>query len=114
MTIAIGTSDGVSVCSHLARSSAFLVFEVEDGRVVSTSVRQRLVDKCGNHASFVTLLQGCSAVLCGGIGQGAVDSLTAHGIESVVLAQPHPAAEAIQLYLAGKLATTNERVCLCG
>jgi hypothetical protein len=61
--IAIATSDGVSVCDHLARS--------------------------GNHAAFVSMLNGCDAVICGGIGEGAAVSTE------------------------GRLATSDERVCLC-
>ncbi|MCL4402403.1 MAG: hypothetical protein M1436_07055, partial [Acidobacteria bacterium] len=51
---------------------------------------------------------------CGGIGAGAYNALAAHGITPVVAAGRHPAEEAVALYLAGKLATTDERVCLCG
>ncbi len=86
---------------------------MEDGRVVSKSVRERFNGKCGNHATFVELLEGCGAVICGGIGQGAFDSLKAAGIEPVVAAGKHTAEEAAALYLAGKLATTDARVCLC-
>ena len=113
MKIAVGTSDGVSVCEHLARSSAFIVIEVQDGQIVARSVRQRSRDACGRHAGFVELLQGCSAVLCSGIGQGAADALSAHGIEPVVAAGKHSVEEAAALYLEGKLHTTSERVCLC-
>jgi predicted Fe-Mo cluster-binding NifX family protein len=59
------------------------------------------------------MLAGCGAVLCGGIGQGAADSLQAHGIEPVVLAARHTVDEAIAQYLEGKLITTDARVCLC-
>ena len=113
MQIAIGTTDGISVCDHLARSAAFFVLLVEDGRVVSKSLRERFGGKCGNHASFVELLEGCGAVICGGIGQGAFDSLKAAGIEPVVAMGKHTAEEAAELYLAGKLPTTDARVCLC-
>ena len=114
MKLAIATSDGVSVCDHLARSSAFVVLDVENGRVVAKSLRERGRDGCGNHATFVEMLQGCHAVLCGGIGTGAYDALVAHGIQPVVAAGTHSTEEAAALYLAGKLATTTERVCLCG
>lgn len=113
MLIAIGTTDGVSVCDHLARSSAFVVLEVEDGRIVSKAVRERFSDRCGNHASFVELLEGCAAVICGGIGQGAFDSLRRAGIEPLVAADRHTVDDAAALYLAGKLRVTDARVCLC-
>lgn len=111
--IAIGTVDGTWVCDHLARSSAFIIAEVADGRVVSRSTRHRPSERCGNHVTFVELLQGCNAVLCGGIGQGAVDALAAHRIEPVVVAGRYPVDDALALYLAGKLPTSQERVCLC-
>ena len=113
VTIAVATTDRVSVADHLARSSAFIVLKTEDGQVVSTTTRERKTDACGNHATFVELLQGCDAVLCGGIGEGAAQSLTAHGIQPVVAASQHSVEDAIALYLAGNLTTTTDRVCLC-
>lgn len=59
------------------------------------------------------MLEGCAAVLCGGIGQGAADSLAAHGIEPVVTLGRHSIDEAVTLYLNGQLVTTTGRVCLC-
>jgi predicted Fe-Mo cluster-binding NifX family protein len=69
---------------------------------------------CGNHGSFTDLLAGCGAVICGGIGQGAVNALAAHGIEPIVLASPFSIEDAAAGYLSGTLATTDRRVCLCG
>ena len=112
--LAVGTADGVSVCDHLARSASFLIFEIAEGRVVSRSVRERGTDQCGNHKSFVDLLEGCAAVICAGVGQGAVNSLLRAGVDVVVLAGPMSVEEAVQGYLARTLVTTGERVCLCG
>ncbi len=111
--IAVGTADGQSVCDHLARSSAFVVLEVQDGRVLSKTVRVRDTGACGNHRSFVEILEGCRAVLCGGIGQGAYDSLAAHGIEPLVVAGKCSVDDAVERYLSGRLSTTTDRVCLC-
>jgi predicted Fe-Mo cluster-binding NifX family protein len=113
MKIAVGTTDGLALCDHLARSSAFVVLEIQDRQVASKTVRERGTDACGNHKSFVDILEGCSAVLCGGIGQGAADALAAHGIEPIVAAGKHTVDEAVDLYLAGRLLTTDGRVCLC-
>jgi predicted Fe-Mo cluster-binding NifX family protein len=111
--IAVATSDGVSLCDHLAKSAAFVVLGVEDGRVVSRAVRSRDHGPCGNHKSFVEMLEDCDAVICGGIGQGAFDALRAHGIQPVVAAGSYAIDDAAEQYLAGTLATTGERVCLC-
>jgi predicted Fe-Mo cluster-binding NifX family protein len=111
--IAIATTDGISVCDHLARSTAFLILEIQDGAITSGTFRSRPTDTCGNHASFVDLLSGANAVICGGIGQGAADVLAAHGIEPLAIDGPHSIDEAVNRFLAGSLAITDERVCLC-
>lgn len=110
--LAVGTSDGVSVCDHLARSSAFCVLEVEDGRVTLRTVRERGADACGNHRSFMEILEGCHAVICRGIGPGAEQSLVANRIQPVVAAGQHSIEDAMSLYLVGTLPITGERTCL--
>lgn len=112
--LGIATADGLSVCDHLARSEAVIVFQIENGAVISRSVRSREADACGNHGSFVDLLAGCRAMICGGIGQGAVNALTGHGVKCIVLAGSMSIEEAAAGYLAGSLVTTDKRTCLCG
>ena len=114
VSLGIATTDGVSVCSHLARCAAVVVFEIEDGAIVSRAMRSRADEACGNHRSFTELLEGCSVVICGGIGPGAVNSLAAAGVAAIVLAAPMSIEGAAAGYLAGTLVTTEERVCLCG
>src|SRR3954452_6547068 len=113
--IAIATSDGVSVCDHLARSAAFVVVELVEGCEVARSVRTRGTEACGNHATFVEMLNGCGAVICGGIGQGAAVSLAAHGIHALVA--PTAAGmridDVLRAWTEGRLATSDERICLC-
>jgi len=70
---------------------------------------------CGNDAACVEMLAGCDAVICGGTGQGAAVALAAHGIRALVA----PAAagtgidDALQPWIEGRLATSDERACLC-
>ncbi len=114
--IAIATADGVSVCDHLARAAAFVVVEVDGGVPGARSVRARATEACGNHATFVEMLNGCDAVICGGIGEGAAVSLAAHGIRALVAptAVGSTIDSALQAWIEGRLATSDERVCLCG
>jgi predicted Fe-Mo cluster-binding NifX family protein len=113
--IAIATADGVSVCDHLARSSAFVVVEVTAGVPGARVTRTRGTEACGSHATFIEMLAGCDAVICGGIGQGAAVSLSAHGIRALVApaAVGSPIEDALAAWIAGRLATSDERVCLC-
>ena len=114
--IAIATADGVSVCDHLARAAAFVVVEVSSGVPGARSTRARGTEACGNHATFVEMLAGCDVVIAGGIGQGAAVSLAAHGIRALVApaAAGTPIDDALQACIEGRLATSDERVCLCG
>ena len=64
--------------------AAFVVVEVSEGREAARSLRTRGTGACGNHATFVEMLNGCDAVICGGIGQGAAVSLAANGIAALV------------------------------
>ena len=111
--IAIATTDGISVCDHLAHSTAFLILEIQDGAITSGTFRSRPTDTCGNHAGFVEMLSGANAVICGAIGQGAADVWTAHNIEPLVIGAPHSIDEAVNRFLAGSLSLSSERVCLC-
>src|SRR3954451_1748839 len=110
--IAIATTDGVSVSDHLARSADFVVVEVSSG---ARTVRSRGTEACGNHATFVEMLAGCDAVICGGIGQGAAVSLAANGIAALVApgAIGKSVDEVLLDWKEGRLVTSNERVCLC-
>ena len=111
--MAIATGDGVAVSEHLARAGAFVVVDLETG---ARAVRVRGSGECGNHATFVEMLEGCEAVICGGIGEGAAVSLAAHGIQTLVA----PAAigksvdEVLRTWSEGQLSISDERVCLCG
>jgi predicted Fe-Mo cluster-binding NifX family protein len=113
--IAIATADGVSVCDHLARSAAFAVVEVNSGVPGKRTTRVRGTEACGNHATFVEMLAGCDAVICGGIGQGAAVSLAAHGIRTLVSPSSvgSPIDDVVRAWIEGRLATSEERVCLC-
>src|SRR3954447_17726800 len=110
--IAIATAEGVSGSDHLARAAAFVVVDLSSGE---RTVRARGTEGCGNHATFVEMLAGCDAVICGGIGQGAAVSLAAHGIRTLV--SPSAVGSSIhdvmRAWLEGRLATSDERVCLC-
>jgi predicted Fe-Mo cluster-binding NifX family protein len=111
--IAIATTDGISVCDHLAHSTAFLILEIQEGAITSGTFRSRPNGNCGNHAGFVEMLHGANAVICGAIGQGAADALTAHGIEPLVVGDRHSIDETVNRFLDGSLTISGERVCLC-
>jgi predicted Fe-Mo cluster-binding NifX family protein len=113
-TIAVAATDGPFVADHLARASRFLLYSINDGNVVFASTVARDADACGSHRSFTDLLAGCDAVMCGGVGQGAVDALAAAGTRTIVLARPYTIDDALTAYVSGALEVSDARVCLCG
>jgi len=118
MKIAIPSNDGVNLSAHFGRCREFLIFEAGEGNA-------RLVEKRANggchehgggnqgHAGFVAALRGCDAVLCGGIGAGAVAALQGGGIR-VVMVQAEGSAEALAgAYVSGTLQPSAGSMCQC-
>ena len=115
LTLAIASSDGRTVCDHLARATSFYVFTGEHGAIAGDpEIRLRGAGECGSHRTFVELLDGCDAVICGGIGEGAARSLRVHRVRSVIAVERLGIEEALAQHLAGTLKTTSEMTCLCG
>ena len=128
MKVAVPTNDGTSISDHFGRSSAFLVFDIEDGKVSGRSLRPNngchpnQGDACHNdshatqphsHAAIVAAIADCQLVLCGGMGQRASDALTAHGISPVFVRGTGPAEGIVEAYLAGTLKPETTSGCRC-
>ena len=65
---------------HFGHTKQFKVYEIEDGKVVSSEI----VETNGQgHSALADFLheQAVSTVICGGIGEGAQAALTEQGIE---------------------------------
>lgn len=104
MRIAV-TYDNGEVFQHFGHSEFFKVYEVEDGKVVSSEV----VGSDGQgHGALAGLLagKGIDVLICGGIGGGAVNALTAAGIE-LCAGQSGNTDEVVEKYLKGELESTG-------
>ena len=79
MKIAV-TYDNGNVFQHFGRTENFKVYEVEDGRVVSSEVMN---SNGVGHEALAWLLKDrdIDVLICGGMGQGAQDALAEAGIE---------------------------------
>lgn len=100
MRIAVTYDDG-QVFQHFGHSEYFKVYEVEEGKVVSSEV----VGSDGQgHGALAGLLagKGIDVLICGGIGGGAVNALTSAGIE-LCAGQTGDTDEAVEAYLRGEL-----------
>ncbi len=123
MKIALITEDGTSVSRHFGRAPYYVVLTVENGQIVNREMRDKLNhNRFGNehhehqpgqrhgftpeeqdrHARMAQPITDCEAVLCGGMGTGAYQSLQAAGIRPVVT-DLHSIDEAARAYIEGKI-----------
>lgn len=98
--IAVTYEDG-QVFQHFGHSEQFKIYVVEDDKVIGSQV----IGTEGNgHEALAMYLEndGVDVLICGGIGGGAVNALSACGIE-VVPGVKGNADEAVRDFLNGKL-----------
>ena len=128
MKIAVPTNDGTSISAHFGRSAAFLVFDVENGKVADRALRPNngcpshepgaCQSESGegqphSHAAILAAIADCQVVLCGGMGPGAVDALRAHGISPVFIKETGLAEPLVEAYAAGSLKPQASSSCHC-
>ncbi len=104
MKIAV-TYDNGNVFQHFGRTEQFKVYDVENGRVVSSQVIGN--DGLG-HGALAGLLENnaINVLICGGLGGGALNALTSAGIEVVAGASGNT-DEAVDAYLKGELVSSG-------
>ena len=126
MKIAFVTDDGESISAHFGRASYYLVVEVADGKETGREMRDKLghshfqnenhgheehaagqphgfdPDSQSRHGSMLAAIEDCDAVVCGGMGQGAVYSIQSMG-KDLRLTDVGVINEALALYLADNL-----------
>lgn len=100
MKIAV-TYDNGQIFQHFGRTENFKVYEVEDGKVVSSEV---IGSNGTGHGALAGLLAGqdINVLICGGIGGGAQAALAEAGIELCAGAQGD-VDQAVEAYLRGEL-----------
>jgi predicted Fe-Mo cluster-binding NifX family protein len=130
MKIAAITEDGNTISQHFGRAPLYLVFTVEDGKIISKETR----DKAGHHtfaahhsdvapgerhgygagaqsrhASMMEDIADCQVLIAGGMGWGAYESLKGGNIQPIVTDVGN-IEEAVKLYLEGELPNLMERL----
>ncbi len=104
MKIAV-TYDNGNVFQHFGRTEFFKVYEVENGKVISSEV---IGSNGTGHGALAGLLAGQSVdvLICGGIGGGAQAALAEAGVELCAGAEGD-ADRAVEAYLKGELVSTG-------
>ncbi len=99
------TYDNGNIFQHFGRTENFKVYDVENGKVVSSQV----IGSNGiGHGALAGLLADntIDVLICGGLGGGAMNALTQAGITVIAGAQGS-ADEAVDAYLRGELVSSG-------
>ena len=104
MKIAVTYENG-NIFQHFGRTEYFKVYEVEEGKILSSEV----ISSNGiGHGALAGLLadRDIRTLICGGLGGGALNALTNAGIEVCAGASGNADA-AVEAYLKGELTDTG-------
>ena len=104
MRIAVTHENG-QVFQHFGHTEEFKIYEIEDGKVISTEI---IGSNGSGHSALAALLdeRKIDVLICGGIGGGAQAALAERGIELCAGADGN-ADQAVEAYLRGELVNTG-------
>jgi predicted Fe-Mo cluster-binding NifX family protein len=125
MRVAVASADGTSISQHFGRCACFIIFEIENGKVLRKEVRSNTYtahgrgdchggghgDRPHSHAAVVEALRDCQAVLCYGMGWRAAEELSQNGIQPLIIDGRRSPEEAVGLYLQGQLTPLGQEFC---
>jgi predicted Fe-Mo cluster-binding NifX family protein len=130
MKIAVISDDGTAISQHFGRASLYIVFTVEDGKVVNREQREKMghrhfasseshemqegkhgygSDAEAKHGMMAETISDCQVLIVGGMGMGAYEGMQSHNI-SPIITDVSSIDEAVSLYIAGKLINLKERL----
>lgn len=129
MKIALITDDGQTISQHFGRAPYYLVVTIEEGKEVQREMRDKLghnqfasqehgehnpderhgfdPESHGKHASMAQAIADCEAIICGGMGAGAYESMRRLNIRPVVT-DISVINEAVQAFVDNKLTDHTE------
>jgi predicted Fe-Mo cluster-binding NifX family protein len=132
MKIAAITEDGVTISQHFGRAPQYMVVTVEDGKIVGRELRDKLGhadfkdephghgEETGHphgfgpqadsrHGRMAEAIADCEALLCGGMGRGAYESMKSRSIRPVVT-DTLDITEAALAYASGQIVDHVDRL----
>ncbi|MDI9512570.1 MAG: NifB/NifX family molybdenum-iron cluster-binding protein [Caldicoprobacterales bacterium] len=101
--IAVASDNGM-VTDHFGHCEAFVIFEANDGQIVSKNTIKNPGHKPGFLPNFLNDM-GVKLVISGGMGAGAIDIFNDHGIK-VIIGCSGSAELVVKAYLKGELEST--------
>lgn len=108
MRVAV-TYDNGKVFGHFGRTEQFKVYDIEDGKIISSRILDTNGEGCGALAGILKIAD-VDALICGGIGGGAQMALEKAGIKLYAGASGSTDA-AVEAMIAGTLDASGEANC---
>ena len=108
MRVAV-TYDNGNVFGHFGRTERFKVYDIENGKVVNSQILDTNGEGCGALAGILNIAD-VDALICGGIGGGAVNAIEEAGIRLYAGASGSTDA-AVEALIAGTLEAIGEANC---
>lgn len=132
MKIAVITDDGKTISQHFGRARFYRVLTIEGSNVVDSEMRSKLGhqqfgelhhneeqqrdeshghdgEAQSKHQSMAEVISDCSALICGGMGMGAYESMRQVGLTPIVTDLVDIDA-VVQAYITGKLVDHPEKL----
>ena len=129
MKIAAITEDGKTISQHFGRAPYYLVLTIEEGKVTNREMRDKMghsqfheethageslgqghgmdAQSHNKHVDMAQAIADCKALLCGGMGMGAYESMRRLNIRPVVT-DLRDIETAVQAFIDGKLIDHTE------
>ena len=125
MKIAFATEDGKTISKHFGRAPYYLVIAIEDGQETAREMRDKMnhahvaheahadntltlhphgfsPEEQNRHFQMAASISDCTALVCGGMGNGAYINLKQCGI-TPILTNVDAIDDALRAYLGGTL-----------
>ena len=123
MKVAAITDDGKTISLHFGRAAYYLVATIENGQIVNRELREKMghnhfhneahaeqpgqphgmdATSHNKHLQMSETIADCEALLCGGMGMGAYQSMVSRGIKPVVT-DIRDIDQAVMAYAEGKI-----------
>ena len=129
MKIAVITDDEKTISQHFGRAHKYVVYTIEDGKIINREVREKSghhtfgeqshsheeghhgddAQSHEKHGRMAETITDCQVVICGGMGMGAYEYMRRSNIQPLVT-DMHEIESAIQSYMSGKLPNLTEKL----
>lgn len=121
MKIAIPSNDQITVSKHFGRTSGFMIFEIEDDRIVSREYKSNNFtghakglhhEKEHNHShvGIFNALEGCETVIAGGMGRRLYVDFEQKGMRVFVTSESD-IEKALELFIKNDLDNNTDKCC---